>query len=209
MRLGLAKSILFLAITGMFLGLSGCGRQSPDFHLDNMTGGMPDLKLFGAKNAQGKVRSAADYRGRVVILYFGYTHCPDICPLTLSKLHQVMQRLGPAAREVQVLFVTVDPMRDTPAVLRRYIAAFDPRFGALRPTGQALGSLTRRYRIAYDYGKPGADGDYPVGHSSGIFIFDQHGRIRLIGTNADKVADIASDIQQLVQPRLSWWHWWW
>lgn len=200
--------IFLLAISGVFLALSGCSRQPPDFHLNNVAGHMPDLKLFGAKNAHGRVRSATDYRGKVVVLYFGYTHCPDACPLTLSKLHQALQQLGPEAKMVEVLFVTVDPQRDTDEVLRRYVRAFDPQFHALRPTEQALASITRRCHVGYRYGQPDADGNYAVGHSSGVFIFDGNGTMRLIGTSADTAADMAADIEKLTNTGVSWWRSW-
>lgn len=209
MQRRIVKTLAVLLIAGLFLGLSGCGRQSSDFHLTDVTGHMPDLKLFGVKNARGQARTATDYRSEVVVLYFGYTHCPDVCPLTLSKLHQVMQQLGPNAKKVEVLFVTVDPKRDTPTVLRRYVTAFDPRFHALRPTGEALDSLTHRYHASYSYGQPDAAGNYVVNHSAGIFIFDGKGKIRLIGTSgADSAADMAADIKKLTNTGSSWWSWW-
>ncbi len=206
MRRRILQRFTLLAITAILLGLSGCSGRSPDFHLTNVTGHMPDLKLFGAKNARGQVRTAADYRGKVVILYFGYTHCPDVCPLTLSKLHQVMRKLGSTAKQVQVLFVTVDPKRDTPAVLRQYLAAFDSRFEALRPTGEALDSFTHHYDASYSYDQPDANGNYVVNHSAAIYIFDGKGKMRLIGTGgADTTSGIAADIRKLASAGSSWW----
>jgi protein SCO1/2 len=110
--------------------LSGCQRSAPlPFRLTDVSGHMPDLD-FKLTDDHGKPVTGADYRGKVVLLYFGYTHCPDVCPLTLAQLHVVMQRLGPLADGARILFVSVDPARDTPAVMHAYVNAFDPRASA-------------------------------------------------------------------------------
>lgn len=197
--------LLVLAVT-MAAVLSSCGGKPEHFNLNNVTGTMPDLKLFGAKDTEGRVRRAADYAGRIVVLYFGYTHCPDVCPATLVKLHNALKALGETrARDVQVLFVSVDPTRDGLTVLGRYVHAFDPRFDALRLTGAALGSIASRYNVAYFYGPADASGDYSVSHSAGIYIFNRSGKMRLIGDSSDSVKAVSEDLKTLISSRKSWW----
>lgn len=206
-RLGLLQSLLPVAV--MAAALAGCGGKPQHFHMNNVTGSMPDLKLFGATDTEGRMRTAADYGGKIVVMYFGYTHCPDVCPLTLLKLHKALEALDDGrASKVQVLFVTVDPRRDKLALLGHYVHAFDPRFDALRLTGSALASLSGRYDVAYTYGPPDASGDYSVSHSAGVYVFDRSGRLRLLGTSADSAKDMSSDLRKLINARRPWWEIW-
>ncbi len=165
--------------------------------LDNITGLMPALK-FNLTNDSGQAVDASAYRGKVVLLYFGYTHCPDVCPATLAKLEEVIHGLGADAADVRVLFVTVDPARDTTAVLHRYVRAFGPEFVGLRGSDDALEGLAKRYRVVYIRGKPNARGNYEVSHSSAVFIFGRHGRARLIATDSDSVGAISHDLRLLL-----------
>lgn len=178
--------------------LGGCATH-PKWQLDDVAGHLPDLK-FQMTNDLGKPVTAADYRGKVVLLYFGYTHCPDVCPLTLVHLHTVMQKMGKAADDVRVLFVTVDPARDTPAVLHQYVTAFDPRIVGLTGTQAAIAQLAKRYRAFY---KPetakGNSGDYDVTHSSAIYVFDRKGRAQVLATPGSSNDEILHDLEILVK----------
>ena len=165
--------------------------------LDDISGLGPALK-FNLTNDSGQAVDASAYRGKVVLLYFGYTHCPDVCPATLAKLGEAIHDLGADAAEVRVLFVTVDPARDTTAVLHRYVHAFGPEFVGLRGSDDALEKLAKRYRVVYTHGKPNVRGNYEVSHSSAVFIFDRHGRARLIATNSDSVGAIGHDLRLLL-----------
>lgn len=189
----------WLPLVGAILLLAACASQ-PKWQLDNVTGHMPDLK-FQMTSSLGKHVTAANYRGKVVLLYFGYTHCPDVCPLTMVHLHAVLQKLGKkAASHVQVLFVTVDLGRDTIPVLRQYLKAFDPRFIGLVGTPSELAQLTKRYFALYQIQKPvPADGDYLVTHSSAIYIFGPKGHARLLTTPGSSVDEITHDIGILVR----------
>lgn len=179
--------------------LAACGQSPHKFHLTDVTGHQADLALFQAPTAEGKILTAEDLRGKVVVLYFGYTHCPDICPTTLSKLKAVTQRLGKQANDLQVIFVTVDPKRDTPPVLEHYIHSFSPQFIALRPDPEeVLPKMTSRYHLAYSYGKPDASGNYTVDHTSSLLVFDQTGRMRLIGGHDSDIKAITSDLTYLI-----------
>ena len=177
--------------------LNACSHQSAPFNLSNINGLMPDLE-FHMRDENGKAVAARDYRGRVVLLYFGYTNCPDACPTTLTTLSQAIAQLGGDGAQVRVLFVTVDPKRDTTAVLKRYVSAFGPRFTGLRGDAASLSQLTRRYRVAYNLEPPNADGDYAVDHSSAVFVFDAQGRARLLARSGDSPTAIATDLRRVI-----------
>ncbi|HXS28762.1 MAG TPA: SCO family protein [Steroidobacteraceae bacterium] len=178
------------------VGLAACGVGGPQFALQNVSGLLPQLK-FALTNDDGQMVTAKDYRGKIVLLYFGYTHCPDACPTTLTNLSEAMKRLGPEASRVRVLFVTVDPARDTLAVLKRYVSAFGPEFVGLRGDDDALTALSKRYRIAYHREPPDRNGYYAVDHSSAVFIFDASGAARLLAGESDNPRTIAVDLHKL------------
>lgn len=178
--------------------LAACNHAPPVWQLNEVSGHLPDLQFELTSDAD-KPATAADFRGKYVLLYFGYTHCPDVCPLTLVHLHLVMQKLGADADKARILFVSVDPARDTPAVLRQYVSAFDPHVTGLTGTPSQLAAMAKRYRVAFNVGKPQPDGGYEVNHSSGIYIFDRDGRARLISTSADSVDAIAHDLKLLMR----------
>ncbi|HEX7325352.1 MAG TPA: SCO family protein [Rhodanobacteraceae bacterium] len=192
------------ALSGLLVLLAACllaGCQSqPKWQLDNVQGHMPDLQ-FRMTNDLGQPVTAATYGGKVVMLYFGYTHCPDVCPLTMAHLHSVLQKLGKKiASHVQVLFVTVDPARDTVPVIHQYVTAFDPRFVGLRGNNNSLNALTKRYRAIFQIEKPiPANGDYLVTHSSAIYIFGPKGDIRLLAAPGATVSAMVHDVRILVE----------
>jgi protein SCO1/2 len=182
----------------MALLLAGCHGATPlPFRLTNLTGHMPQLE-FSLTSDEGKTVSAADYRGKVVLLFFGYTHCPDVCPLTMAKLHVVMQKLGKSADGARILFVSVDPTRDTPAVLHGYVNAFDKHAVGLTGTPRAVEALVKRYRSAFTREPAGKDGNYEVSHSSAIYLFDREGNPRALFTPADKQEDLIHDLHLLL-----------
>lgn len=187
--------LLALVATGL---LAGCQRNEPlPFRLTQVSGHMPDLD-FRLTDDNGKAVTAADYRGKVVLLYFGYTHCPDVCPLTLAHLHVVMQRLGALADGARILFVSVDPARDTPAVMHAYVNAFDKRATGLTGKARDVEALVKRYRASFSREPATADGVYEVSHSSAIYIFDRRGQARLLATPADNQDDIVHDLHLLL-----------
>ena len=186
------------AAAALFLtaALAGCARD-PHYALKNITGLVSPLD-FQMVNQDGRPVTAADYRHDLVVLYFGYTECPDECPTTLTMLANALHNLGPQASQVRILFVTVDPRRDTTAVLKRYVSNFGPQFIGLRPDQDELAALSKRYRIAYHYEKPDQDGNYEVDHSSAVFIFDRDGRARLLGLSDNTSQQVASDLHRLL-----------
>ena len=193
--LRLALLLLLLAV----IALSGCdSSQKLPFRLTDVSGHMPDLD-FKLTDDHGKAVTGADYRGKVVVLYFGYTHCPDVCPETMARLSQVMQQLGADAKHVRIAFISVDPHRDTPAILHAYVHAFDAEHAVgLTGSDKAIANLARRYRVAYELGKPGPDGNYEVDHSAAIYIFDGQSHIRLMATDNDSAEVLVHDLRLLV-----------
>ena len=146
----------------------------------------------------GKLRHLTDFKGKVIALFFGYTHCPDVCPTTMFDLKQAMKLLGKRSDEVQVLFVTVDPERDTQEVLAQFVPSFDPRFIGLRGSAQETKGTLANFKVFYAKVAGSSKNDYTVDHSTGIFVFDKAGKIRLYMSYGEKSADMASDIGKLL-----------
>jgi protein SCO1/2 len=184
---------LTLALT---LDAAGCGRATQTDATD-ISGVMPRLAFHLTRASDGTRITAEDYRGKVVVLYFGYTHCPDECPTTLANLASALVRLGDGARNVRVAFVTVDPIRDTLPVLKSYVNAFSPEIDGLRGSDDAVATLARRYRVIYSV-TPGTPGHaYAVMHSDSVFFFDAKGNARLVTMETGNTADIAARIASL------------
>jgi protein SCO1 len=183
------RLILALAFA---LVLAGCGRSAP-FHMTDISGGSPRLNFRLTRASDSTAVTGESYRGKVVALYFGYTHCPDICPATLANLAAMAGKLG--NEDVRILFVTVDPDRDTTEVLQEYARAFTPQMDGLRGTANQLADAARRYRVAYsvDPGPP-----YTVMHSNAVFFFDRNGKARLATTDTNDVAAMANDVTRLL-----------
>lgn len=177
--------------------LAACAGHQPPFVLHDVTGLISPLE-FQLTDQDGRQVTAAAYRHDVVLLYFGYTECPDQCPTTLTKLANALLTLGPEASQVRVLFVSVDPRRDTTAVLKRYVSNFGPQFVGLRGDQSELTELSKRYRISYRYEQPDKYGNYEVDHSSAVFVFDRDGRARLLADASNTAAQFSSDLRRLL-----------
>ncbi len=193
MRCAWRSSLLVLVLTLLF----ACSEKSPPWALRDISGLLPTLE-FVLHDGSGKARTAGDFAGYVTLLYFGYTHCPDVCPAALAQLAGVLRSLDGGAQRVKILFVSVDPARDTPAVLRAYAQAFGPQVVGLSGTDTQLKRLTKRYRVTYGLGIPDAAGRYDVSHSSATFIFDTHGEARLLATEDDSAESLAGDLRRLL-----------
>ena len=190
-------SVAWLLLSAL---LAGCSGGAPKFKNTDITGAGYG-KALSLTDQSGKHRTLADFRGKVVLLFFGYTHCPDVCPTTLAELSQVMKMLGPAADRVQVLFVTVDPERDTPAVLSRYVTAFDPRFLGLYGDAAATRRAAKEFKVFYEKHDGPAPGEYSMDHSAGTYVIDPKGRLRLFVRNSKAAADLAHDIRTLLKEK--------
>jgi protein SCO1/2 len=178
--------------------LTGCGARGPSFQATDLTGASfgRDFELTAP---DGKPRRLADFRGKAVVMFFGYTQCPDVCPTTLAALAEAMKRLGPDADRVQVLFVTIDPERDTPALLSQYVPAFDPRFLGLYGDADATARTAKEFKILYQKAPGATPASYTMDHSAGTYVFDQQGRLRLYVSNGQGADVFAHDLAQLLR----------
>ncbi|CAB3643113.1 hypothetical protein LMG27174_00583 [Paraburkholderia rhynchosiae] len=183
------------------IAITGCTSRAEPWHLTNVTGHLPDLD-FTLTGDDGRPVNGESFKGRTSLVYFGYTHCPDVCPETMGRLMQVLDKLGPDAQKVRILFITVDPARDTPQALRDYVGAFDPQHAeGLTGTDWQIESLAKRYRVAYQMEKRDPNGSYEVTHSSAVYVFDARGRARLLATDHDTPDAIAQDLRRIVDQR--------
>ena len=193
MRAWLVSALAALVVLG------GCSAPSDErFRATDITGAefARTLELTGH---DGKPRTLSDFKGKVTLVFFGFTHCPDVCPTTLSKLAEVAKRLGTDADRMQVLFVTVDPERDTQEVLSRYVPAFDPRFLGLFGDLEATARTAKEFKIVYRKQEGKTADSYTVDHSSGTFVFDTEGRVRLFVRHDQSVDDLVHDLKALLR----------
>ncbi len=184
------SSLLALAVLA-----AACSTEAPKFRGTDITGADfgKELALTGH---DGKARTLADFRGKAVVLFFGFTHCPDVCPTTLADAAGVMKKLGKDADRVQVLMVTVDPERDTPEVLAKYVPAFDPRFLGLYGDSAATQRAAKEFKIFYEKRKAGDS--YSIDHSGQSYVIDPLGRLRLFVRHDRIAADLAQDLRVLL-----------
>lgn len=172
--------------------------QPAHFNATDLTGSTTIGTDFSLLDQTGKLRRLSDFKGKVAIVFFGYTQCPDVCPTTLSTLREVITQLGPQAERVQVLFVTLDPQRDTPALLAQYVPSFHPTFLALRGDDAATGATAQAFKVFYKK-QPGSTPDtYSIDHSTGSYVYDPQGRLRLYVKYGDTAEHITDDLKQLL-----------
>lgn len=178
--------------------LAACGPDGPKFRSTDITGADfgKELSLTGH---DGKPRTLADFRGKLVVLFFGYAHCPDVCPTTLAEMAAAMKALGADAGRVQVLFVTVDPERDTAEVLAKYVPAFDARFLGLTGDAAAIRRAAKEFKIFYEKRQGSAPGAYTVDHSAQSYVIDAQGRLRLLVRHERIAEDLAQDLRTLLK----------
>ena len=153
---------------------------------------------FSLQDPSGRTRTLADFRGKAVVIFFGYTQCPDVCPATLATLAQAMKDLGADADRVQVLFITVDPDRDTADLLSKYVPSFDPRFLGLRGDADATARTAKEFKVLYQKVPGPTPGSYTMDHSAGSYVFDPKGRLRLFVSNAQGADVYAHDLRALL-----------
>ena len=177
--------------------LAACGWSGPAFRNTDITGAEWAREL-SLTDHSGKPRTLADFRGKVVVVFFGYTQCPDVCPTTLAELKSVVEGLGEDGKRVQVLFVTVDPERDTQALLSQYVPAFHPSFVGLRGNADQLAHTAKEFKVFFQKVPGSRPDNYSVDHTAGSFVFDPDGRIRLFA-NHGQVGMLAGDIRTLLK----------
>jgi protein SCO1/2 len=175
--------------------LAGCD-AGPKFKSTDITGAAYG-KALELADPQGRTRHLEDFRGKAVVLFFGFTHCPDVCPTTLAEMAATLKTLGPDAERVQVLFVTLDPERDTGKALADYVGAFDPRIIALRGDEAATQRTAKEFKIYYEKRKEGAT--YTIDHSAQSYVIDPQGRLRLLVRHDRIGQDLAPDLKALLK----------
>jgi protein SCO1/2 len=178
--------------------LAACSSGGPTFKASDVTGSSFGHD-FALKDPSGKERTLEDFRGKAVVVFFGYTQCPDVCPTTLATLATAMKELGPDADRVQVLFVTVDPERDTPELLAKYVPSFDPRFLGLWGDAAATARTAKEFKVIYQKVPGATPGSYTMDHSAGSYVFDPKGRLRLFVSNGQGPDVFAHDLRELLR----------
>ncbi len=178
--------------------LAGCSGDQKSWNAKDISGLMPEL-AYQLIDTSGETVTAQDTAGNIRLMFFGFTSCPDICPTTLQKLSEVVKELPEQAREdVQIIFVSVDPNRDTPKRIRTYVEFFSDRIIGLTGTEENLRELSKRYRTTFGYEDPDESGNYEVSHSGAVYVFDRQGKARLLVRPDQSVEAIRSDIATLV-----------
>lgn len=190
-----------VAACALAVSLAACdklpGKQKVAFQNTDVTG-LDYAKGFALTDHTGKPRTLADFKGKAVVVFFGYTQCPDVCPTTMAEMASVMQKLGPLADQVQVLFITLDPERDTQQLLAGYVPAFDKRFIGLRGTPEQTAKTAKEFKVFYSK-VPGTDpGSYTIDHTAGSYVFDRDGRLRLFIRHGQGPDPIVHDLRQLL-----------
>ena len=192
----ITRIILFFSLAWV---LAACDSK-PTFKNVDITGSKAFGTNFGLIDTDGKLRTLADFQGKAVVMFFGYTHCPDVCPTTLIEMQEVMRLLGPQAAKVQVIFVTLDPERDTSEVLKQYVPAFNPSFIGLRPANEdALNRLTKEFKIYYKRVPGLSPNTYTIDHTAGSYVFDQKGQLRLYIKHGQGPEVLAQDLKTILQ----------
>ncbi len=180
------------------LTLGGCGLPQPAFKNTDVTG-TDCCRDFHLTDHNGKSRTLADFRGKVVVMFFGYTQCPDVCPTTMAELRSALQQLGTDAERVQVLFVTLDPERDTRELLANYVPAFDPSFLGLYGDLETTAKTAKEFRVFYQKQPGPTPTSYTLDHTAGSYVFDPQGRVRLFVRHGDGGANLVADLRTLLR----------
>lgn len=178
--------------------LVACGETRPQFKAIDVTGA-EYARDFQLTDHDGRPRTLKDFRGKAVVVFFGYTHCPDVCPTTLSEIAEAKRLLGPDGAKVQGVFVTVDPQRDTPEMLKAYMANFGPDFVALHGTPEQLAAVAKEYKIYYKKVDGKTPDSYTMDHSAGSYVYDPQGRVRLYTRYGTGPEALASDLKVLLK----------
>lgn len=189
------KKILFIFLA---LLLTSCSQKNPQFNAIDITGA-DYAKDFKLTDHTGKVRTMADFTGKVVVLFFGFTHCPDVCPTTMADMARVMTKLGKDSERVQVLFATLDPKRDTPELMAQYVPGFHPSFLGLTGDEATMKKTAKDFKIYAQQVEGKTPGSYSIDHTAGMFVFDPSGRLRLFVSYGMEPDKILADVKQLLK----------
>ena len=189
------RTLLAAAIATTLLG--ACSKQAPAFKAVDITGA-EYATGFTLTDHNGQKRTLADFKGKVVVIFFGYTQCPDVCPTSMNELAQAKQLLGPDGDKLQGLFISVDPERDTPEVMKAYMASFDPTFLALYAPAGELPEVARQFKVYYKKVDGPTPTSYTMDHAAGSYVYDTQGRIRLYHRYGAGAQALADDVKLLL-----------
>jgi protein SCO1/2 len=178
--------------------LVGCDPGAERFNNVDITGASY-ARDFRLTDFNGQPRTLADFRGKVVVMFFGYTQCPDVCPTTMTDMAEVKRRLGPDGEKVQVIFVTLDPERDSADLLSRYVPGFDPTFLGLRGTPEETAAIAKDFKVFFQKVAGKTETSYTIDHTAGSYVFDTEGRLRLFLRHAGPVDPIVADLRKLLR----------
>ena len=188
--------VVFLSLFTLFL--NACSPDKPQFKSIDLTGA-DYAKDFALPDQNGQVRGVKDFAGKVVVVFFGFTQCPDVCPTSMVELAGIKTSLGVDASKLQVVFISVDPERDTPEILKAYMGNFEPTFLALRPSMEQLPVLAKDFKIYYKKVEGRTPTSYSMDHSAGNYIYDTQGRLRLYNRYGSGAGGLTQDIQLLLK----------
>jgi protein SCO1 len=191
-----AVRAMVLALGAGFL--NACAPDKPQFKSVDLTGA-DYASGFSSTDQNGQTRTLKDFSGKIVVVFFGYTQCPDVCPTTMADLAQVKKLLGSDGDKLQAVFITIDPERDTPELLKAYMGNFEPSFVALRPTLAELPALAKEFKVFYKKAEGKTPASYSMDHSAGSYVFDTKGRIRLYTRYGSGAENLVSDIRLLLK----------
>jgi protein SCO1/2 len=187
-------------LAALFAGaaLAACTPGAPEFRNTDITG-VEFGREFALNDPSGTKRTLADFRGKAVVVFFGFTHCPDVCPTALTTVAEAMRQLGPDAARVQGIFITIDPERDTPELIGRYASAFHPSFIGLSGDADATARVAKEFKVLYQKSPGATPASYTMDHSAGLFVFDPQGRLRLFASHGRGADALAHDLRALLR----------
>ena len=198
----LRRSVLLVSAIGV-VALTGCDKlglgkpPAPQFKGADITG-VDYAKTLALPDANGQPRTLGDFKGKVTVIFFGYTQCPDVCPTTMTELAQVKKALGADGDKLQAVFITIDPERDTPEILKSYMASFDPSFVALRGTPEQTKATAKEFKIYFEKVPGKTEGSYTMDHSAGAFVLDAKGNVRLFERYGAGAEALTADVKALI-----------
>jgi len=200
MTMNQSRLLKYILASLTALALIACGEKALKFSNVDITGSKAFGTDFSLMDHHGQKKSLADFRGKVVVMFFGYTQCPDVCPTTMSEMQAVIELMDKKGQQVQVLFVTVDPQRDTQELLAQYVPAFNPTFLGLRPSSKEdLEKVTKDFKVFYNIVPGKTPNNYTIDHTAGSYVFDPSGRLRLFLKHQQNPKLIADDLLQLLK----------
>jgi protein SCO1/2 len=195
---------VFLTSCAAALVLAGCDKPGGSASGSKLSFSGTDITgadyRYSLPDVSGRMRANDDFKGKVTVVFFGYTQCPDVCPTTMAELAQVKKALGPDGERLQGVFITIDPERDTPDVLRAYVGSFDPGFVALRGTAEQTAATAKAFKVFYAKVPGREPGSYTMDHTAGSYVFDTQGRVRLFERfGAGDTQALTGDVRQLLK----------